>query len=68
MEDLPLMFERCARQILSGYPELRTQWKDLNGKGKQLTICKKDETGFDVVVQAETYGLYPFAGDWYGPP
>lgn len=29
---------------------------------------QKDETGFDVVVEAETYGLYPFAGDWHGPP
>ena len=39
-----------------------------NGLGRELFIPKQDLSGFDVIVQAETYGLYPFAGEWHGAP
>lgn len=44
------------------------RWENLQGGDKKrLTIFKQRDTGFDVVVECETYGLYPFAGDWHGP-
>lgn len=67
MEDLPSEFERYAKRLLAGYPEVSTKWDSLAHDGKHLTIFRKDESGFDVVVEAYTYGLYPYAGDWHGP-
>jgi len=33
-----------------------------------LRIPKADDGGFDVTIDCQTYGLYPFAGDWHGAP
>jgi len=66
---LPDLFEAYARSILVQYPELRARWHVTSrGRGRWLTVPKRDDAGFDVVVQAETDGLYPFAGDWHGAP
>lgn len=66
MESLPEVFERYASELLSGDSRIRTKWESIKGNGKRLTIYKIDESGFDIVVDAETYGLYPYAGDWHG--
>ena len=66
MNNLPLAFEQHASEILASHPELRTKWEATKTGGRRLTIYKQDESGFDVVVDAETYGLYPYAGDWHG--
>lgn len=67
MEDLPTEFERFAKRLTAQHPELSIKWESIARSGKRLTIFKKDESGFDVVVEAEPYGLYPYAGDWHGP-
>ena len=62
-----MVFEQYASEILLSHPEVRVKWEVTKTGGKRLTIYKQDESGFDVVVDAETYGLYPYAGDWHGP-
>lgn len=65
--DLPTYFESYVNKLLSQSPGLSFKWDNEAGPKKRLTIFKEDETGYDVVVEAETYGLYPYAGDWHGP-
>jgi hypothetical protein len=66
---IPEVFERQARAVLAEHPELAAQWSVISkGAGRQLFIPKSEPSGFDITVQAETYGLYPFAGDWHGAP
>ena len=66
---IPEEFERQARAVLAGHPELGVRWSTISsGRGRELYIPKREPSGFDIVVQAETYGLYPFAGDWHGVP
>jgi hypothetical protein len=62
-----MVSEQYASEILLSHPEVRAKWEVTKTGGKRLTIYKQDESGFDVVVDAETYGLYPYAGDWHGP-
>ncbi|MFB3897695.1 MAG: hypothetical protein ACE14V_15490 [bacterium] len=68
MNNLPKIFENCAKSILEKYPNIQTKWDDNGTKRSRLTIYKQDENGFDIIVEAETYGLYPFAGGWHGAP
>ena len=66
---IPEVFERHARAILAAHPELKPRWSaSSNGDGRELFIPKRDSSGFDVTVRAETYGLYPLAGGWHGAP
>lgn len=67
MARLSVAFEEYASQILSRHPEVQAKWEASRGGGRRLTIFKKDESGFDVVIDAEDYGLYPYAGEWHGP-
>lgn len=67
MNNLPLVFEQHASEIMASHPGLRAKWEVTKTSGRRLTIDKQDESGFDVVVDAETNGLYPYAGDWHGP-
>lgn len=67
IDSLPDAFERNARTIFDEYPTIMTKWESTRHGGRRLTIYKIDESGFDIAVQAETYGLYPYAGDWHGP-
>ncbi len=67
MKHLPTIFEKYAKEILAKSPEIETEWEIRNGGDKKiLTIKKLDSSGFDVVAECETYGLYPFAGEWHG--
>ena len=54
-------------RILGRFPEVEVHWDDTR-RGRKLTIYRQEDTGFDVVVEAETYGLYPYAGNWHGAP
>ena len=67
MDNLPILFERYARGILDEYTTIQAKWDSTNQGGRRLTIFKVDESGFDIMVDAETYGLIPYAGDWHGP-
>lgn len=62
-------FRGVADPILARHPELLFAWEDHpKGDGYTLRILKDSPTGFDVAVEVQTYGLYPFAGDWHGSP
>jgi hypothetical protein len=66
---IPEEFERQARAVLANHPDLHVRWAEISkGRGRELFIPKQDSSGFDVRVQAEEYGLYPFADDWHGAP
>jgi hypothetical protein len=64
----PDTFFRVASTILERHPEVRHQWSfDEKKQNRKLIIPKVEDSGFDVGVNCETYGLYPWAGDWSGP-
>jgi hypothetical protein len=65
---LPDTFFRVAEGALSGHPTVRHQWSSGPRGKRTLTIPRADEAGFDVTIQCETYGLFPFAGHWHGAP
>ena len=67
VESLPAIFEGCATRILGRFPEIDVRWDDIR-RGRKLTIYRQEDAGFDVVVEAETYGLYPYTGEWHGAP
>lgn len=67
-QSLPEVFFEKASVLLAAHPALGHEWiSDASGK-RTLKIPAADADGFDVEVQAETYGLYPFAGGWHGAP
>ena len=63
MNNLPMVSEQYASEILARHPEVRVKWEVTKSGGRRLMIYKQDESGFDVVVDAETHGLYPYAGE-----
>lgn len=68
MEHLPTIFEKYAKEVLAESAGIESVWEIRDGGDKRiLTIKKENTSGFDVVVECETYGLYPFAGGWHGP-
>jgi hypothetical protein len=67
MNNLPMVFEQYASEILARHPEVRAKWEVTKTGGRRLMIYKQDESGFDVIVDAETHGLYPYADEWHGP-
>ncbi len=66
-DDLPTVFEHYAKELLAKQPQIQAKWEFTEDNGKRLTICKLDDLGFDVIVEAKISGLYPYAGDWHGP-
>jgi hypothetical protein len=65
---LPDTFFEMAQQITARYPALAHEWTSEPSGKRTLRFPAASSTGFDVVIQAETYGLYPYAGDWHGAP
>ncbi|MCB0408113.1 MAG: hypothetical protein KDD34_07920 [Bdellovibrionales bacterium] len=65
MDSLPEIFFRKASDILKQYPELSFEWNESSEK-KTLKILKNENSGFDIEVECETYGLYPSADGWHG--
>ena len=66
--NLVQIFEDHARSTLSQHPQLLYRWDTIShGRGRRLTILKRDDSGFDVVAEAHSYGLYARAGEWMGP-
>ena len=65
---LPTSFEDFARKKLATSPHISCDWETLNnGDKRRLVIKRQKDNGFDIAVECETYGLYPFAGEWHGP-
>jgi len=65
---LPDTFFRMAEDTLRVQPEVAHEWSSGRRGKRTLRIPKGDDGGFDVTIACETYGLYPFAGDWHGAP
>lgn len=62
-------FRDVATPILSRHPQLQIAWENhTKGGAYTLRVFKSSPIGFDVSVEVQTYGLYPFAGDWHGSP
>lgn len=62
-------FRDVAVPVLARHPQLCVVWENLpDGEAYKLRIPKSSPTGFDVGVEVQTYGLYPFGGDWHGAP
>jgi len=69
LEHLPTSFEDFAKKKLATSPHISCHWETLNnGDKRRLVIMRQNEGGFDIVIECETYGLYPFAGEWHGSP
>jgi len=70
MVDLSLLesFEAKAQELL-GASSLAGLWRlDRQRNSINLTIAASSADGFDVGATCETYGLYPWAGDWRDDP
>ena len=65
---LPDTFFEMAQRIIARYPALAHQWTSEPSGKRTLRFPAISSTGFEVVIQAETYGLYPYAGEWHGAP
>jgi hypothetical protein len=65
---LPDTFFRMAKAVLDGNPQISHQWSSGHRGKRTLSIPKADDRGFDVTIECETYGLYPFADGWHGAP
>lgn len=69
MESLPDTFFRMATARLGEHPSPALHWSGPDQNRKRiLDIPKAREDGFDVRIECETYGLYPYAGRWHGAP
>jgi hypothetical protein len=66
---LPDIFHHLATQRLAAHPGLAHEWSGPDHKGKRILIIPEvEESGFDIRIDCETYGLYPYAGGWHGAP
>jgi hypothetical protein len=66
---LPDIFWQLASERLAEHPSLLHQWSGPDSKGKRvLYIPKAEDNGFDVRIECETYGIYPYADGWHGAP
>jgi hypothetical protein len=65
---LPDTFFEAAQRVISSHPTLAHEWTSEPSGKRTLKFPASIPSGFDVVIQAETYGLYPYAGDWHGAP
>lgn len=61
-------FVRAASEVLRDIPKEAYSWA---GNAEQPPACltiKASPGGFPVELQCETYGVYPKALGWHGPP
>ncbi len=65
---LPDTFFEMAQGIMARHSALEHEWTSEPSGKRTLKIPAAGPTGFDVVIEAETYGLYPYAGEWHGAP
>jgi hypothetical protein len=67
--DLLKIFEEIARRYLGGNHSLAGLWcLERKGRRTDLRIASSPPDGFEVGATCETYGLYPWAGEWRGAP
>ena|SRR5688572_12189461 len=65
---LPDTFFEMAQQVIARHPTLQHEWTSEASGKRTLKVSAASPTGFDVTIEAETYGLYPYAGEWHGAP
>jgi len=66
---LPDIFCQLATERLAAHPSLVHRWSGPDSKGKRvLSVPKAEDSGFDVRIECEAYGLYPYADGWHGAP
>lgn len=69
MNEFITAFKQVATEILKNCPQDKYEWISEPDKPKEtLKICKLDDNGFDIRLECESYGLYPFAEGWSGSP
>lgn len=62
-------FEQTARKYLASNQALAgLWWLERKGRHTDLSIASSPPGGFEVGAKCETYGLYPWAGQWRGAP
>jgi hypothetical protein len=64
-ESLPATFERLVNEIISAEPDLVYRWDAVADTRRRLVFPKQCENGFEVIAEAEPYGLYAFAEGWH---
>lgn len=65
--DLVDLFEAEARDRLAECPWAWPRWDRSRRRPElELTVPRRQEGGFDVVVAVERWGLYPSAAGWHG--
>jgi hypothetical protein len=57
-------FRRAAQSVLDTCPRIEHEWQS----PLTLKIAASSASGFDVKLVCESYGLYPYAGEWHGAP
>ena len=58
-------FRSAATSVLAENPAIPVEWLS---NPVSLRVFPSSETGFEVRLVCETYGLYPYAGEWHGAP
>ncbi len=61
------VFVSTAENALKQHSQLSWNWRT-ERKTTILTIPRQSDSGFEVGVRCEAFGLYPLAGDWHGMP
>ena len=67
MELLTKTFFKRMTGFLEKYPQVHFEWTQ-NSEKKNLKIFKSDESGFDIEINCESYGIYPAVDGWHGAP
>jgi len=58
-------FRTAATAVLSENPVIRAEWLS---NPVSLKVHASSDSGFEVRLVCESYGLYPYAGEWHGAP
>jgi hypothetical protein len=64
MSDFTETFRTAAQSFLDACPRIQYEWHS----PLTLKIPASSPSGFDVKLVCESYGLYPYAGEWHGAP
>ncbi len=57
-------FKNAVETVLSHAPHVRHEWVSES----TVKFFASSPDGFDVSLVCESYGVYPYAGEWHGPP
>jgi len=65
MTEFEETFRRAVTAVLAETAAIRHEW---TAAPLSLRIHPSSESGFDVKLVCESYGIYPYAGGWHGAP